>query len=297
MTKLVETISVSRAKLIQQKLETLGYPLPKYGADGFITESGETWKAIEDFAFDHGFDLGKDGEAGLQPGSEFGLAIDMIDSCPLPKVSMDGITAVNLTNNHPQRYSKGVRQWKDIDAIVLHQTAYLFDSREQWYTLRAHVGISDALAEFYIVNPLNCLMWHANGFNRRSIGIEVSGSFPGLSGDNRTHWKPQSGYSMHRHGPHVFTPLQAAATKAAIKFIMEEAERHGGRIKFCFAHRQASKDRIGDPGEDVWREVGTWAVKEMALNDGGRGYKIGSGYALPDSWTGEARGIGYFNRG
>jgi len=280
------------AMRVQHQLIALGYPLPRYGADGEITEQGETWKALEDFASDHlPIDLGAD---GLSPGKELDAVVDALLVMKPPPRAVNDVQVVDLTGEHARKHVKGLRAWKDINAIVLHQTAFRYLRRNEWYDLRAHIGIASTEPEIYVVNPLNALMWHANGFNAFSVGIEISGSYPGLSGRANTHWKPPSGYDARRHGPHEFSEVQAQATRAAIRYVCDEVARHQGEIRHIFAHRQSSKDRIGDPGQDVWQQCGVWAKNELGLDDGGSGYKIGKGYALPDEWTGEERGVKYY---
>ncbi len=53
-----------------------------------------------------------------------------------------------------------------------------------------------------------------------------------------------------------------------------------------FAHRQgeAENARGNCPGPDIWYNVGEWAVRELAMSDGGKGYKEGNGSPIPDNW-------------
>ena len=57
-------------------------------------------------------------------------------------------------------------------------------------------------------------------------------------------------------------------------------------ISFVFAHRQGETEnaRGNCPGPDIWYNVGEWAVRELAMDDGGKGYKEGNGSPIPDSW-------------
>ena len=285
MTSRVD-ITSERATEIQRKLIALGYELPRYGADGVISEHGETWKALESFTADHvPIDLGDD---GLSTGAEFEAAVSGLLVMPTeqpPHLLGDHhVEVLDISDTHQQKHIHGMRSWKSVDAIVLHQTAYLMDSVAAWRTLRAHVGVPRDMNAFYVVNPLNGLMWHANSFNGRSVGIEVSGNFCGMKGNRRTWWRPQTGFSEHRHGPHELSEQQAEATRMAIRHICDEVARHGGAITHIFAHRQASKDRISDPGEEIWGQCGEWARRELGLSSGPSGYHVGSGYPLPAAW-------------
>jgi len=273
-----------RAGQIQRHLLDLGYHLPRYGADGVISAHGETWQALADFASDHvPVDLGAD---GLSTGREYDLIVSALLVMPVTRqpVRVGAVDVIDITDTHKHQHVHGIRSWDKVDAIVLHQTAYLMDSEAEWRTLRAHIGVPQGADSFYLVNPLNGLMWHANGFNGYSVGIEVSGLFPGLVDDPRTVWRPSTGYDPRRHGPHRLSEQQRDATRAAIRFVVDEVARHGGKITHCFAHRQASKDRIADPGEEIWRQCGEWARDELGLSAGDPGFKIGGGYPLPEAW-------------
>jgi hypothetical protein len=267
-------------KRAQHALIALGHPLPKYGPDGDLGREG--WGALEDYARESGFDLGPNEEldsddpvdalvAGLIEKHE---ALLVAAPPAFPDVSYSDLTG--FTGKH----RRGQRPWKQVDAIVLHQTGCKMPSSPGgWHLLRAHVGIPETSERqsIYLVNPLATKMWHANGFNRRSIGIEISGNMRGIEGDNRTWWQPGK-------GPHPVTDAQVKAARKAIAWICSEAGRGGGKITHIFAHRQASKDRIADPGSRVWQEVGMWAMDELGLSDGGPDYKTGSGYRIPKEW-------------
>ena len=55
-------------------------------------------------------------------------------------------------------------------------------------------------------------------------------------------------------------------------------------LKRIVAHRQSSEQRENDPGPDIWYHVGQWAINNLGLTDGGPGYKIDKGNAIPDLW-------------
>ena len=57
-------------------------------------------------------------------------------------------------------------------------------------------------------------------------------------------------------------------------------------ISFVFVHRQGeAEDLRGNyPRPDIWYNIGEWAVGELGMNDGGKGYKEWNGSPIPDSW-------------
>lgn len=267
------------AKRVQQALIAVGHPLPKYGADGQMGTEG--WTALEDYARASGFDLGPNDELDSddpvpQLVERLYTAHDALIKAKPP--AFPDVQYADLTER-TGHHRHGYRPWSQIDAIVLHQTGCAMPlSPGGWVLLRAHVGIPAANEQhIYLTNPLTSLMYHANAFNRRSVGIEISGNLRGIEGDNRTYWKPGK-------GPQIASESQIKATRKAIAWICSEASRGGGKITHILSHRQASKDRIGDPGSLVWQEVGMWAMDELGLSDGGPDYKVGSGYRIPKEW-------------
>jgi hypothetical protein len=62
-------------------------------------------------------------------------------------------------------------------------------------------------------------------------------------------------------------------------------QEHYG-ISFVFTHRQGEllRRRGNCPGPEIWYHVGQWAVDELGMSDGGRGFKERRGTAIPDSW-------------
>jgi len=269
-----------QVKTVQKALMQLGYELPKYGADGELGLEG--WTALEEFARDVGFDLGPNEE--LDSDDPIDALVDLLCESSaasrrliLPQVH--GIECADL-RGVSGKYRHGERLWKNIDAIVLHQTGCRMPtSPNGWASLRAQIGIPrvDGRPMIYAINPPTSLMYHANSLNKRSIGIEIEGNFRGIEGDNRTYWKAGG-------GPHIVLPEQVKAAQAVVDWLCKEAARHGGHIKHIYAHRQASKDRIADPGSAVWEAVGVWARETLKLSDGGPDFKVGSGYRIPKQW-------------
>lgn len=175
----------------------------------------------------------------------------------------------------------GRRSWKQITGIVLHQTACTLGERaRRWYTLGAHVGVTRGGQVFW-VHDLRTIVWHANGFNGSTVGIEMDGEYAGVEGNDRTFWRPKTEPNRQ---PQIPTPELIEAAKAAVRWIVADVARHGGQVTRLLAHRQASADRQSDPGSRLWQDVGLAMIAEIGLSDGGPGYKVGDGLPIPGEW-------------
>ena len=171
------------------------------------------------------------------------------------------------------------RSYGTVTAIVLHQTACtLGEKPERWYGVPVHFGVTKSGKILYL-NDMTLNVPHGNGFNGRSVGIEIDGAYAGIEGDLSTFWRPAGSKCQ----PDVISEQQLGAARVAVRFIVDEVARHGGKIQYIFAHRQSSKDRISDPGSRIWQEVGLWAQRELGLSDGGEGFQQG-GYPIPEAW-------------
>jgi len=128
-----------------------------------------------------------------------------------------------------------------------------------------------------LVNGFEDWIWHAQGLSERSVGIEISGNFPGLMGNNRTLWRGGG-------GPHTLTRGQVTGLLKAYDFIADETERLDIKIQHVLAHRQSKDTRTADPGEEIWRKIGQIWQGLLVADDGGDSYSVGSGRPIPREW-------------
>lgn len=270
---------------LHQRLKFLGYEFPKFGSSSEF--SYETENAIEEFLYDHNLihiqrDYKKIAELLKEMTLQF-MDLSLYANYEYSKVEKypKKVKFYDLTNDHPRSALKRVRSWKDIKSIVLHQTGIMLgNSKKRFTSLKAHIGIPVLkIPTVYKVYPFTSVLWHANDFNSESIGIEINGSFEGIDGKINTAWK--GGYKKR---PHKVTRNQIVATRTAILSICKEVSLHGGDVNNIFAHRQSSKNRIADPGSKVWNEIGVWAQDYLGLSDGGEGFCVGGGRAIPNAW-------------
>lgn len=190
-----------------------------------------------------------------------------------------GASIVDLTARTDKSLRKGRRDPKTVYALVLHQMACCFQPRDplkRFLSLNSHFGI---LADGRILqlHPISALLWASNGFNARSVAVEFAGNFPSTRG---VWWQ---GAKFGRNRP---TQAQIDAGRRLIRHLIATMG-----LTHVLAHRQSSGTRTNDPGPDIWRNVGQWAVDRLGMRDGGAGFKIGSGSAIPAEWRTWSRPI------
>jgi len=268
--------------ILQEKLEARRYPLPRFGADGDL--GNETISALESWAVDFGIETAENG-------------LDDLEVHPTALEFLEYYDSVEARIDHPRLTRleglvsnvKRVRDMTRIDALVFHQTGCRIKTIKQWETVPIHVGVpreEPHLGRFFKIHELSSYLYHANALNSRSIGFEIEGNFAGIEGDSSTVWTPGG-------GPHELLPEQVEAARAAIDWTMQAMETAGSTIRFAFAHRQSSPNRVGDPGSAIWKEIALWAIREYGLEDGGSRFAVGKGRPLPDAWTDSPRGVNY----
>lgn len=174
------------------------------------------------------------------------------------------------------------RMWKSVTGVCLHQTACLLGERPaRWDTVGAHVGVTRSGKVIHL-HDFNRVVWHGNGWNNGTVGIEIDGLYAGVEGDPKTVWDDPS--TPSREQGMTLTPETIIAARAAVRWICYEVERNGGKVKALVAHRQASENRRNDPGSAIWKEIALPLKDELALSSGGNGFTLGKGYPIPHEW-------------
>jgi len=161
-----------------------------------------------------------------------------------------------------------------IDSIVLHHMAYnIGNDLNSYKKVGAHyiVTADGQIAQLYDdLDFLNA----SNGFNTRSISIEFAGNFY----DHRYHWWKSRELTIPDRC--YLTPAQIRAGRCLLKTLRARLPS----IKYLYAHRQSSEDREGDPGPDVWFNIGEWALNNLNLTDRLPSTHIGTGKPIPEIW-------------
>jgi len=182
--------------------------------------------------------------------------------------------------------SKGQRSWQDVLGVTLHQTAVVIGSPDRCLNMPVHGAVLDdgeGGAIVVLLHDPTALLWHGHGFNTHDIGIEIACRACGIEGDPRT---------LLAKGTEA-TDAQLEGARLLLRYYDDLVQENGGQIQFIHAHRQATKNRVGDPGSRIWAAVGEWAASALCWSVGPADFQISHGKPLPDAWTGRANGIEY----
>jgi hypothetical protein len=228
--------------------------------------------------------------------------IDLRDEQPDPPPAVRGKMKWKLGRN-----GKVLKRSPEaIDTIVIHQTATPFTATknakkrfpddparalaERAKGVACHVmAFKDGFMAW--PNPLDWYVYHGNGFNKNSLGIEIEGRYPGLMDDPSTtireDWETTWGGK-----PDEVTDECVWAARAGVRLLVEEGRKLGMPIQFVVAHRQSSANRRSDPGEELWRRVVLeYAVPVLNLETS-TDLVLGSGRPIPKEW--DLEGVGKY---
>lgn len=176
-----------------------------------------------------------------------------------------------------------------VNSIVIHQTACEFGvskrllkeaggDHDHGRHLRA-LGVACHVLAFncgHVVHssPFEYYIWHGNGFNSHTLGLEIEGRYKGLWKDDQV----------------TNDTLEAAC--AALKYMVEEGRKLGMPIEWIYAHRQSSATRRADPGEELFkRAVLMYAVPILGLKIDPE-LTVGKGRPIPVEWC--PTGVGHY---
>lgn len=190
---------------------------------------------------------------------------------------------------------------KNLDTIVLHQTADSRASNTNRPKLPAHVYI-DRGGTAYLQYDFELYLPTSHNFNSRpSVGFEIEGHLAGVVGapparglKNRTHWVPTGKYDHPEISvPQTMTSEQVEAAHQMVRYVAKYMQdKYGTRLKFFGTHRQTYSVKASDPGEEIMMKVAAPMMRElgMQLFPG----TLGTGRPNPEIWGGAA-GEKYLN--
>jgi len=189
-----------------------------------------------------------------------------------------------------QKHFYGKRDWSKVTGICLHQTACVLGERDaRWDAIGCHVGVTRSGKVLWL-HDFNKLIVHGNQWNTQTVGIEIDGMYEGVEGDIKTFWRPKDQPDLQPQRP---TEEAMSAVRDLCRFICDRVKENGGNVRALVAHRQASENRRNDPGSAIWQRVALPLHQELGLNDGGIGFKLSTGYAIPEKWDPRCKGIKY----
>lgn len=255
---------------VQRALLDMGYRLPRYGADGWWGD--ETEAACDQFCEDH----------------------DIPDAVPYESVSwrlLEVHDAVQRVGPFPGIDSRGQaeaedvagrRKWSEIDSLLVHQMATVFggDKFARIPRISANCSVTVRGEALRMHDPLSWV-WHAQGFSKRSIGIEIEGYYSGVEGEPRTFWKPKSKPDRR---PMVLTPAVIQGALDVMRWYVRIVEAHGGKITTMLTHRQAYPSKPSDPGEAIYKAICLPIMDEFGLS-GGDEYRAAYSYLKRGRWV------------
>lgn len=198
----------------------------------------------------------------------FGLPLMALGAAAIwSRTQRPKLAIVDLLGESPK--SKRHDRIAPIDAVVLHQMGFSRGNdllRYRKVTAHFVVLSNGTVAQLH---PLSASLSASDGFNSRSVSIEFAGNFQSVDGK---WWRPTD------YGRDHATAEQLEAGRKLLRLLQAVG------IKYVFAHRQSSESRGNDPGPEIWRGVGQWAIETLGMLDGGAGYAITGGRPVPDSW-------------
>lgn len=175
-----------------------------------------------------------------------------------------------------------------IDAITLHQTATLLPpgkadlraakgdpvAARHLRALRVHAHVTAfTTGDAVIAYPLRAYVYHGNGLNKTSIGVECEAKLDGLA--------------------EKVDDAVVDATRQAFAWLCEHGPVEGIELRYVYAHRQASPTRRADPGLALWRAVVLdYAVPKLGLRTA-PAKTWGKGRPVPLAWQPDG-GVGRY---
>ncbi|MCX4239169.1 N-acetylmuramoyl-L-alanine amidase [Paraliomyxa miuraensis] len=169
------------------------------------------------------------------------------------------------------------RKASDVRALVLHQMGFSRGNDPKRY---------DGVTAHYVVLPDGGIYWlhdhttrlpASGGLNSESVAVEFAGNLPSRAGSTN----PDAFWGADKFGMDQLEPAQIEGGRALV-----DALRRQGWLTHIYAHRQGGPNRENDPGPDVWREVGMWAIRKYGLQWGGEGFAVNKGKPIPAHWWG-----------
>lgn len=259
---------------LQEILECLGFDAGP--VDGVFGPS--TRRLIEDIQQIEG--LSQDGIVG--PRTWRRLLARIEESRSMFKVGGNGLHDITGFHDPPKNFG-WLRSWDQIKGVTLHQTGCEMPKRPMgWGRVNAHYGITQEGLAILINGPLD-MIWHAQGLSKSTIGVEIEGNYCGIESNPHTLWEPGG-------GPHNVNDLMLDAAEVVFDDILRQFTDAGQRWDLVYGHRQSSKNRRADPGQEIWRKIGEPWSRRLALSRYLPKKSFGKGRPIPKAWDPDGKG-------
>jgi N-acetyl-anhydromuramyl-L-alanine amidase AmpD len=264
---------------LQKMLLALGFALPRFGADGQLGD--ETIDAMNAFLAaytDQDFELNAVIDEREQKWLEESYRARQ--QKPQLPARYENHTLLHPLPNPKHCHYRGLVK---ANGVTLHQTAVLYGDEapaSSYYRIPAHF----VLPRDGRLLHLNGIDWNlpcANGLNPDTISVEIEGRFRGVESRPETLWR-------HKEvKPSELTPEQIQTARDLLRWLAAELANCGARLRYLYAHRQASNERQSDPGERIWRELALWGEAVLGLEIR-RDHTRGDGLKIPKEWDPKA---------
>lgn len=202
-------------------------------------------------------------------GTVAGIAVFWPDP-PLKIIDMRG--RAHLKAQAAQYYRKR-RAGTVVDSVVLHQMGGDRNNStdpEDFLGVTAHyIVLRDG--RVYQLWDWDDRLPSSDKLNEHSLAIEFAGNFPSdsLSTDPRDYADPSAGMDQ-------LSVAQARSGRKLLRYLNQNG------IENVYAHIQAARKNC--PGPDVWGAVGEWGVRQLGMSDGGPGFHVEGGIAIPQDY-------------
>lgn len=197
----------------------------------------------------------------------------------------DPVDEVIIRHDHPFKGRAQPRDVSRIIAVTIHQTAVEFGvgrkfrnaperEREAAYHARFESVPYHFVAlrnrDLFYGNPPERYTYHGGPLNGRSIGFAVEGSFPA--------------FTKNRKPKHTeITQERIDAWRYSFRWAVGTTRRAGAPLRYVWTHRQGSKNRAGDPGEEIMDLIIRPELEPLGL-ELAPAWSTGTGKPLPPDW-------------
>lgn len=208
----------------------------------------------------------------------------------------------NVKDEKNRRRRKGTRKHSALVRFCWHQTAFtwkpykVLKALKKWsshHKINAHLCF-DTEGTILLIHNFFYYLWTANSFNKDCLSFEVMGNYEGVFGSGKWY----KGDTFGRDRPKriqmircrqmmmwLLDPEQGPADDKLPKPLLEWREgcrKHGNPLKWNNTHREATDNRGGDCGSELWYHVGFWGIEKNETLT--HGPTRGKGMKLPDVW-------------
>ena len=208
----------------------------------------------------------------------------------------------NVKDKKGRRRRKGTRTHSKLTRVCWHQTAFtwkpyaILKALKKWsshHKINAH-ALFDTDGAILLLHNFFFYLWTANSYNGSCFSFEVMGNFEGVQGSGRWYKGDKFGRARPKRIQMIrcrqmmkwlLDPEQGPDDDKLPKPMLEWREgcrKHGNPLKWNNTHREATGNRGGDCGSELWYHVGFGGIQEQeALT---HGPVMGKGMVLPDTW-------------